>query len=163
MLLSAWWNSRCPCEVLVRDHSITSISCCVFDRGDLHTFLEQHYIAFRASTCHDQWVGVPLFYFELLVDYELLKTRIASGDSLQPSATAPSELHVLHSISLYCIYYRLIQPVWLLNLSFQLASTSLLLLNGSARVAPVLTVGTARWMANSFLLQERKIVEVTQI
>lgn len=63
MLLSAWWNSRCPCEVLVRDHSITSISCCVFDRGDLHTFLEQHYIAFRASTCHDQWVSVPLFLF----------------------------------------------------------------------------------------------------
>jgi hypothetical protein len=52
--------------VIVGDHSIPSASCCVFDSGDLHTFLEQYYIAFRAFTCHDQWSSVPLFSSELL-------------------------------------------------------------------------------------------------
>lgn len=32
MLPSAWWNSRCQCEMLVIDPSISSIFCCVFDR-----------------------------------------------------------------------------------------------------------------------------------
>jgi hypothetical protein len=57
----------------------------------------------------------------------------------------------------------LVQPAWLLDLFSEWVSTSLLLLNGSAGVAPLLTVGSARWMANSLLLHEREIVQVTQI
>jgi hypothetical protein len=36
-------------------------------------------------------------------------------------------------------------------------------LNGSAKVLPLLTVATARWMAKGLLLPERRVVAITQI
>ena len=100
----------------------------------------------------------------LLVDFELLETRISRGGFLHLSAIVQSELDVLHSFSPCCIFYGWVHLIRLLHLLSQWAFNSLLLLlSGSVEDAPLLPVCFARWMAKSLLLHEKTIVEVTHV
>ena len=100
----------------------------------------------------------------LLVDFELLETRISRGGFLHLSAIVQSELDVLHSFSPCCIFYGWVHLIRLLHLLSQWAFNSLLLLlSGSVEDAPLLPVCFARWMAKSLLLHERKVVVATHI
>ena len=100
----------------------------------------------------------------LLVDFELLETRISRGGFLHLSAIVQSELDVLHSFSPCCIFYGWVHLIRLLHLLSQWAFNSLLLLlSGSVEDAPLLPVCFARWMAKSLLLHEKTVVEVTHV